>query len=147
MVSSRSTRNQRRAAVAAIASLCAFGVSSCSSVETACPAIGYSSSLNVEVSGQFEDVADLKLCVADVCAPNADHIDPPGLQVYEPPTRENDGQRWTFIVFYPPEEIVIRAYATDGSILNDTPVSADWKRVGGSAQCGGPHDATVEVTI
>ncbi|GMA32933.1 hypothetical protein [Litorihabitans aurantiacus] len=131
--------------VAALASSGATGVSACSSYP--CTTEGYSSTIVVEVEGRRSDIADLELCVEDRCSSDDDVTDPSRLIAHGPPTRADDGSRWTFGVALHRDHLVVRALAADGSILRETPVSVDFRRVGGSARCGGPQEAIVRIDV
>lgn len=60
---------------------------------------------------------------------------------------DHDGDNWTFSIDSLPDTFTVRTLAADGTVLSDTEVTPGWERVGGSAQCGGPGEATVAATV
>ncbi|WP_160317905.1 MULTISPECIES: hypothetical protein [Arthrobacter] len=40
----------------------------------------------------------------------------------------------------------LKAYSPSGELVAEQQVELDWKRVGGSARCGGPHEAQATIT-
>ena len=172
-------RTRRRLAVGLAALLCAL-VTGCTGgfpFEFACPAIGYVSTVRVELVGNAEDVAEVRLCDGDgdgdgnCSAPAAEPrmedaplvvIEPDDLDelVTEPspvPTREevpyfatkNDENSWSMDVLSGlPSDVVVTAYRADGSVAGETSSTLEWVRVGGSEQCGGPMETSpVEIIL
>ncbi|ODT25894.1 MAG: hypothetical protein ABS64_00625 [Microbacterium sp. SCN 69-37] len=118
------------------------GLTGC--VSFACSAIGWSNTLTVQVDGDTRAVDQVQLCTDAGCAP-ADDLDPSGPLGWIT-IESNDGDSWTFSVgMTSVEQITVRTLAADGTVLSDTEVIPEWVRVGGSAQCGGPSEATVTV--
>lgn len=142
----------------------------------ACPAIGYISTVRVELVGSAEDVADVAdvrlcdnegNCSAPVNEPRAEDaplivIEPEDFDeiLAEPsplPTREevsflameDDENSWSIHVLAgSPRDVVVTAHWADGSVAGETSSTLEWVRVGGSAQCGGPMEAgPVEIVI
>ncbi|RLQ81381.1 hypothetical protein D9V28_13555 [Mycetocola zhadangensis] len=160
----------------------------------ACPAVGYISSVKIELGGNADDVVEVRLCDDDgTCsAPRLDltpveeapleviepdqlaeqlaeqqakspaeqQVDPRTEQQVEPspmPTRVevlyfatkvNDNSWSVEMPFGVPDDVVVTAYRVDGMVAGETSLTLDWKRVGGSAQCGGPMEAgPVEIDI
>lgn len=144
---------RRRSGIApAIALLCAgLGLTACSTPGV-CTLEGFSSSLRVQLSGDVLDVADVRWCVDGECSPGAE--DQPGPddqpvsgEIFSSPGHRHGPHQWSFTAFTTPEEITVRVYATDGSIVADSVVEPEWQRVGGSAECGGPVAAAVTVEV
>ncbi|MGU3646224.1 hypothetical protein ACLBXX_14750 [Microbacterium sp. C23T] len=111
----------------------------------ACPAIGWTNSLTVELAGDTSSVATMQLCTKDGCAPgpNLDSSNPLSLIALV----DRDGDAWVFSTdMLALEEITVQTLAADGSVLWETRVSPDWERVGGTEQCGGPSIAIVSLT-
>lgn len=134
---------RRRAGIVAVAGLvtvmCLTGCA-----PFACSAIGWSNTLTVQLEGDTTAVDQVQLCTDDGCAPaeDADLSGPLGFVSVE----AQDGDSWTFSVGMDRlERFTVRALAADGTVLSDTEVAPEWVRVGGSAQCGGPGEATVAV--
>ncbi len=142
-------------------------VSSCS---TACPAIGWVNSVTVELAGDVSSVDTVQLCDGDSCsqlapqaAPSATRSISPTLSVdpsapFTPePQRTSapfyatriDAGTWRFSVMMgSPDRVSAKALSASGEVVAETEADLDWKRVGGSAQCGGPSEASpVKLTI
>ncbi len=137
--------NRRRAVGAvAVGLVGSMGLAGCSGVISACPAIGYSHALTVTLDGeQVETVARVQLCRDGRCEPaqGTDTTNPTPLVAM---WHQDDDTR-TFTLLSAPAQITVRTLADDGTVLADTDVTPQWVRVGGSARCGGPHEATVTV--
>lgn len=133
---------RRRAGFVAVAGLVtAIGLTGC--VPFACPAIGWSNTLTVLLDGDASAVDRVQLCTDAGCAP-AEDVDLSGpLGLIR--VTEHDGDTWTFSVDGLPESFTVRSLAADGTVLSDMEVTPEWVRVGGSARCGGPGEATVTV--
>lgn len=136
---------RRRASIVTVAGLIAvLGLSGCVSIPFgACPAIGWLNTLTVALDGDTAAVDQVQLCTEAGCAPasDVDMTGPLGLIT----VADHDGDTWTFSVDSLPDTFTVRTLAADGTALSDTEVTPEWVRVGGSAQCGGPHEATVTV--
>lgn len=105
----------------------------------ACPAIGYSSSLEVTLTGDTADVAHLQVRDHDRWQPPAPKDQDeaaPAIPV------ERTGDTWRFTLFYPDNPIRLRALDADREVLAKTAKDVAWERVGGSERCGGPMEAT-----
>jgi len=105
----------------------------------ACPAIGYSSLLEVTLDGDTSEVAVLQVRDGDRWQPPY----PPDAQVPAIPT-SHDGDTWTFTLVSLPRSVMLRALDDDGEVLARTEVDVGWERVGGTAECGGPMEAHVD---
>ena len=118
----------------------------CAPAPVACPAIGWVNSLTVELTGQTSSVQRVQLCTQEGCAPGRD-VDSSSL-LSDIAVTDREGDTWTFETqMLSLEEVTIRALASDGSVVSEDSVRPNWKRVGGSEQCGGPSTALVTVTI
>ena len=140
----------------------AFGipVAGCS---TACPAIGWVNSVTVELAGDVSRVDAVQLCAEDACS----ELRPepgtavPRIVVTTPldarasPTPEAqptmapfyaeriDADTWRFTVnMSSPDHVTAKALSSTGEVIAEKDADLDWKRVGGSAQCGGPVEAS-----
>jgi len=102
----------------------------------ACPAIGYSSVLEVTLDGNTSEVAVLQVRDGDQWQPPY----PPDAAVPAIPTT-HDGDTWTFQLFSASDSIMLRVLDDDGDVLEQTEVDVRWVRVGGTAECGGPTEA------
>jgi len=109
-----------------------------------CPAIGYSSLLEVVLTGDTAGVAHLQLRDGDGDAETWQPPLPTGTDASDPalPT-SRDGDAWTFTVFYPANPIALRALDEAGNVLAQTEKNVDWVRVGGSEACGGPTEGRI----
>lgn len=137
------TRRRRAGLVSVAGLVTAMGLTGC--VPFACPAIGWTNTLTVQLDGHTAAVDQVQLCTDAGCAP-ADGVDttgPHGLIS----VADHDGDTWTFSLDSLPDTFTVRTLATDGTVLSDTEVTPAWERVGGSAQCGGPGEATVAATV
>ncbi|MBD5784870.1 hypothetical protein IF650_01635 [Cellulosimicrobium terreum] len=111
-----------------------------------CPAIGYSSVLEVVLTGDTAGVTHLQLRDGDdeVWQPPL----PTGSDTSDPalsPAR--DGDTWTLRLFDPTNPIGLRALDEAGNVLAQTEKSVDMVRVGGSEACGGPMEGRIGWTI
>lgn len=135
------TRRRRIGLMAVAALMTVTGLTGC--VEFACPTIGWTNALTVQLDGDTSAVHQILLCTDAGCAPveDEDGTGPLGFVT----AQEQNGDAWTFSVDGLPETFTVRALAVDGAVLSDTAVSPEWERVDGSARCGGPGEATVTV--
>ncbi|MGH3588128.1 MAG: hypothetical protein ACRDQ0_17625 [Pseudonocardia sp.] len=109
----------------------------------ACPAIGYSSVLEVTLTGDTSAVAHLQVRDGDRWQPPF----PSGPDATAPAIPSSrDGDTWAFTLFYPPNPIALRAVDEGGDVIARTEVDVDWVRVGGTAECGGPMEGHVDWT-
>jgi len=121
----------------------AIGLSGCSS--EVCPAIAYIHGLTVELGGETPAAAQVQLCTDEGCAP-ADDVDQTGSQGLVRVVG-HDENTWQFDLDRTFDALTVRTLAADGTVLSDTLVTPEWVRVNGSAQCGGRHEAIVEVEV
>lgn len=133
---------RRRAGLLAVAGLVTvMGLTGC--IPFACPAIGWTNALTVQLDGDTSTVDQVQLCTDAGCAPveDEDITGPLGFVTVE----EQNGDAWTFSVDGFPDTFTVRTLAADDTVLSDTAVTPEWERIGGSEQCGGPSVATVTV--
>ena len=107
--------------------------------QQACPAIGYSSLLEVTLEGDTSEMAVVQVRDGDQWQPPY----PPDAKVPAIPT-SHDGDTWTFTLFSSPRSVMLRALDEDGDPVARTEVDVGWERVGGTAECGGPMEAQVD---
>ncbi|MEO7123844.1 MAG: hypothetical protein ABI400_12150 [Lacisediminihabitans sp.] len=137
-------------------------LSGCSLIpQFACPTIGWVNSVTVELEGSVEGVHTVELCVEGTCSVSADQLQveideplqlmttlpqdpeitaPTSTPATTPPfaTKVND-HTWTFnLMMGTAKEVTVRALTADGATITERDVALEWKRVGGSEQCGGP---------
>lgn len=126
----------------------------------ACPAIGWSNVVEVHLNGNVSEVASVELCVDGVCSTSTPYdsapfeprqmttlgpeqlpsISPAPAATYSPyfSTRV-DERTWKFQVqISTPGSVTLRALSTAGTVLAEKDVVLEWRRVGGTEQCGGP---------
>lgn len=123
-----------------------LGLTGCTTLGVACPTFGWVNELTVTLDGGNSRVVDIKLCIADACAP-VDGGYPPG-ELSQVALAEQDGSTdtWVFTTgMSTPSQFTVRVYDADGIALSGTPVTPEWVRIGGSEECGGPGEATVTV--
>ncbi|WP_369137928.1 hypothetical protein [Modestobacter versicolor] len=111
----------------------------------ACPAIGWGSSVRVELAGDWsaQPVGAVEL----VCSPSCelplvlDEVtgEPASLQAGAEPLV------WPVLLGEQPGSAVATVRATDGTVLARAASALDFQRVGGTEECGGPLEAIVRV--
>ena len=122
------------------------GLTGCTPLPSACPAVGWSNALTVELEGDTSGVSEVQLCTDDGCAP-AENIDPTG-PLGQISVAGRTGDTWSFSTGMTNlDALTVRTIAADGAVISETEVTPEWVRVGGSEQCGGPGEATVTVQI
>jgi hypothetical protein len=130
---------------------------------TACPAIGWANAITVELTGDLSRVETVQLCADGACselgpraAPSAPRSIAPTLvnpsapvtPAAQPTTapfyaERIDADTWRFTVsMSSPDHVTAKALSAIGEVLAEKEAALDWKRVGGSAQCGGPAEAS-----
>ncbi len=133
---------RQRAGLLAVAGLVsAMGLTGC--VPFACPAIGWTNALTVQLDGDTSAVDQVQLCTDAGCAPVEDEDVTGALGIVAAEEQKDDA--WVFSVDGLPDTFTVRTLAADGTVLSDTEVTPEWDRIGGSEQCGGPSEATVTV--
>lgn len=142
---------------------------------TACPAIGWVNSVTVELAGDLSRVDSVQLCADGACSelrpepgtaaprivvttpldasvpftPEA-QLSPEAQPTMAPFYAEKiDADTWRFTVnMSSPDHVTAKALSATGEVLAVKEADLDWKRVGSSAQCGGPSEASpVELTV
>lgn len=135
-----------RAAIAALSGIALLALTGCVGMPFACPAIGWTNVLTVELVGDTSSIANVQLCTDDGCAPGKDIAADNPLQLVA--LTDRSGDTWTFATdMLTLEEVTVRTLASDGAILSEDTVRPDWERVGGSEQCGGPAQALVSIPV
>jgi hypothetical protein len=165
----RRTRGEKLglAALSMLAALIATGCTGGGPGGTVCPAIGYFSTVRVTLVGNADDVTEVRLCDAEGnCSSleGAPAVDEVPLVVVEPGelgenveepelsstpvatlyrARHDGGSSWSVWMptSVPEDDVVVTARLADGSVVGETTVALEWRRIGGSEQCGGPTEA------
>jgi hypothetical protein len=146
-------------------------VAGCSNV---CPAIGWVNTVTVELEGETSRVSILQLCEGAACSELAPGPAPSALRsvmpspfepsaTAPPPTgtpspqrtmapfygQQIDADTWRFTVMMgSPDHVRVKAISDAGVVLIEEEARLEWKRVGGSAQCGGPSEASpIRLTV
>jgi hypothetical protein len=121
----------------------ALALTACSAgASTACPAIGWSNTLRVVLAGGWPEVdgGSLALECSSRCGMHGREGDPEELSV--PLT---GGSTVVQLDMTAPDSVVVTVLGADGAELAEVAADLDWRRVGGSEECGGPHAASVVV--
>lgn len=140
--------------------VCTFGlctvVTGCDD-SNACIAVAWQNEVSVKLDGDAADVELVEFCVDGVCSipreqpprddsPDSSPEHPSPSTTSDTSSRykaEQDSQtHWTISMeMTTPEDATVRALSDNGEVLAEKDVSLDWTRVGGSEECGGPHEA------
>lgn len=121
---------------------------SVSGLEQACPAIGWGSQLFVELAVDRPTARAVQVecpapCGLPVPMPEPGAPEPTGP---ESATVELTGSTATVsFVLGAPDLITLRVLDGGGAVLTAAEVDLDWIRVGGTVECGGPHEAQVTI--
>ena len=115
-------------------------------VAQACPAVAWGNALTVELAHDWlpGEGHSVRMSCPQPCHPEALGGTPSG------PIQEGVaplvGDRATVsFVLETPDEVEVAVLGPDGAVLAELTADLEWVRVGGSAECGGPHEATVTV--
>ena len=107
-----------------------------------CPAVGWFDTLTVQLAEDWPDGEgrSVRLDCGGPCDPPVLSGDPSRL------TAAVEGSTARFTVgMSVPRTVVVTVLGPDGAVLAEIDADPDWERVGGSEECGGPHEATVTV--
>lgn len=141
---------QRRAAIAALGLLATAGLAGCTTLETACPAIGWFNSVDVEFEGAADVIATIdviEICGDGQCfeAPRPTAVQTPDPNATGPwygPTLELSPTRWSVSIdMVTPEEVTITVFDVTGTPLGTATEAVTWTEIDGPTQCGGPSNA------
>lgn len=107
--------------------------------ETACPAIGWSNVLVIEVGSGRPEAHAVRVDCSSPC----------GLLLSSPADEPDTttvplarGAATVSFVMAAPDSVTVAVLDAAGAVLTRAAVAPDWVRVGGSAECGGPHEGT-----
>lgn len=104
------------------------------STEVVCPAVGYSSTLIVKTPASAVDV-----CTSQGCS------DDPAAGVVRQAAESPDAGEHVFTLITAHDTVRVRVASADGS-WHEGEHALTWRRVGGSARCGGPMGAQLVLT-
>ena len=96
--------------------------------ERVCPPIGWSSTVVVELAPEWTDSEGASVRVAD-----------------RPAVPVADGSAEVWLDMSSPSTVQVAVLDAQGEVLAEREADLDWRRVGGTAECGGPTEATVVV--
>jgi hypothetical protein len=123
-----------------------LALAACDGVGQACPAIGWGSTLTVELAPDWPpgEGRSVEVGCPEPCGLPALGSTPSG------PIREGvaplTGTSTALsFVMETPDSVVVPVLGPDGAVLAEVAADLDWERVGGSEECGGPMAATVTV--
>jgi hypothetical protein len=118
----------RTACAAVLAALLVPALAGCSGTERVCPPVGWGGTLVVELGPDWPDLVGASVRLAD-----GDPV----------PVRSRST---AFSLVMPlPSSVAVTVLDAGGASLAAIEEEPDWRRVGGSAECGGPSEATVVV--
>jgi hypothetical protein len=108
-----------------------------------CPAIGWSNALTVELAEGWADVPGGSITLD--CSSPCGAID---LDAHEPASELSvplTGGAAVVQLLATPDSVTATVLGSDGVVLGGTTAHLDWRRVGGSEECGGPMEAVVSI--
>jgi hypothetical protein len=112
---------------------CSFGV--------ACPAMGWTNTVDIHFDGNASDVAVAEFCVDGVCGSSAPSSQTSS-EVLQLPTlgvSRIDERNWqASLDMSTPATVTVRALSSSGQVLAETVADLQWTRSGGNERCGGP---------
>ncbi|MFD2092456.1 hypothetical protein [Blastococcus deserti] len=113
---------------------------------TVCPAIGWSNALVVELADDWSRLegGSLRIECSSRCG-YLIHEDGPSTDEDALTVPLGRGREVFQLDMTAPDAVVVTVLAADGTELAEVDADLDWHRVGGSEDCGGPHEATVVV--
>jgi hypothetical protein len=131
------------ASVAGVAGVLLLATAACGSEVsgTLCPAIGWSNSLTVRLAADWPSGPDRLAAVTcqEACGPGGLHGEPGSRELVAPVVGTAE-----FALLGQPASVVVTVREA-GTPVAEVDADLDWRRIGGSAECGGPGAATVTV--
>lgn len=119
-------------------------------VHADCPAIGWSNEVIIAVNGNVDGVALLELCVDGSCVRSepimpqaAPAVSPHAQELpsFNPFSRINERSWSASTAMSTPQTVTVRALSAAGQVLAEENAPVQWRRVGGTQECGGPSEA------
>ena len=112
----------------------------------ACPAIAWGNGLTVELAGDWppEEGRSVQVSCPGACRPEALEGTPSGSIREGVAPLVGDRATVSFLM-ETPDEVHVAVLDPDGAVLAELTADPEWVRVGGSAECGGPHETTLTV--
>lgn len=158
-----------RQTFAAVGAAVAFGgLTGCvGSPLTACSAVYYGRALYVQLEGDAGSIGEVRVCDPDgLCSVPEAALLPPATSTAGPEPQPRslehtapafddpvevepmlavgrfDGRMWVFALHLgAPDVVTATAYRGDGTVAGEVSSALTWRRVGGTAECGGPMEA------
>jgi hypothetical protein len=114
--------------------------------EQACPAVAWSNGLTVALAGDWPpgEGRTVRVGCPQPCGLDIREDTPPG-PVHEGVAPLTGATAALSFVMATPDEVDVTVLGPDRTVLAGLSADLEWARVGGSAECGGPHEATVTV--
>lgn len=148
----RVARSRRGVWAATWVAVIAVGSSGCLGTvvpkPTECAAIAYSQHVDIILEGPAADkVERVVFCTDRGCSvPGTEATPVPASGPWYTVTDLGGGRWHVDILLDLPGQATIEVLGTDGTTLTRTTVELEWQRIGGSEECGGPHE-TEPITV
>lgn len=120
MVCSMFRLTARVGSLVALGIVSALLVAGCSSVETACPAVAYSSTLSIQLVGDSSQVSEMTVCGGSECD-GEEALQEPMRSGYAVHAQQNQNV-WGATTFGPQESMTVRATDSNGGVLFETQI-------------------------
>lgn len=130
--------------------LLAAGLAGCVSFPAGvCPAVGYVSHVGIIVDGAAADaVAGLEVCTDRGCVTSATDAPLPTAAPISTLSAAGEGRWRAELDLDLPDALTVEAFDAAGASLGTTEADLEWRRVGGSVSCPGPHETDpVVITV
>ena len=108
----------------------------------ACPAVGWSNSLRVELADGWPTAAAVRVECPSWCGLA---VEPVGDGPDAATVPLTGSTAFVSLGMVSPDAVGVTVLGADGGVLTEADLDLDWERVGGSAECGGPAEATATV--
>lgn len=115
-----------------------------------CPAIGWSNEVTIAVTGNLDAMDRLELCAGGTCEASESLL-PPATPTASPTGGEFpsinsfsrvDARTWSAsTAMTTPQTATVRALSAAGEVLAEKEAVLEWRREGGTRECGGPGAA------
>ena len=115
-------------------------------VGRACPAVAWGNALTVELADDWlpGESRSVRVGCPEACGLPGLEGTPSG-PIHEGVAPLTGDRATVSFVLETPDEVDLAVLGSDGAVLAELTADLEWVRVGGSAECGGPHSATVTV--
>jgi hypothetical protein len=109
---------------------------------TACPAVAWGSSLRIELADGWPAADAVRVECPSRCGLASQPVDGGPDAATVPLTGTTASVSF---LMGAPTSVTASVLGPDGAVLAEADLDLDWVRVGGTAECGGPHEATATV--